>query len=53
MALISKEVFVEVQLLKKHGFSLRAIAREVGCAVNTVRRQLAIRERAVSPADVN
>ena len=36
---------MEVQLLKKHGFSLRAIAREVGCAVNTVRRQLAIGER--------
>ena len=32
---------MEIQLLKKHGFSLRQIAREVGCAVNTVRRQLA------------
>ena len=39
--MITKEVFVEIQLLKKHGFSLRQIAREVGCAVNTVRRQLA------------
>lgn len=39
--MITKEVFVEIQLLKKHGLSLRQIAREVGCAVNTVRRQLA------------
>lgn len=41
VAVITKEVFVEIQLLKKHGFSLRQIAKEVGCAVNTVRRQLA------------
>ena len=41
VAVITKEVFVEVHLLKKHGFSLRQIAKEVGCAVNTVRRQLA------------
>ena len=41
VAVITKEVFVEIQLLKKHGFSLRQIAAEVGCAVNTVRRQLA------------
>ena len=41
VAVLTKEVFVEIQLLKKHGFSLRQIAREVGCAVNTVRRQLA------------
>ena len=32
---------MEIQILKKHGFSLRKIAAEVGCAVNTVRRQLA------------
>lgn len=38
--MINKEVYVEVHLLKKHGFSLRQIAQEVGCAVNTVRRQL-------------
>jgi len=31
---------VEIQILKKHGMSLRRIAAEVGCAVNTVRRQL-------------
>ena len=37
-----KEVYVEVQLLKKHGLSLRQIAAEVGCAVNTVRRHLAL-----------
>ena len=41
VAVITKEVFVEIELLKKHGFSLRQIAKEVGCAVNTVRRQLA------------
>jgi transposase len=37
-----KEVYVEIQLLKKHGLSLRQIAVEVGCAVNTVRRHLAL-----------
>jgi transposase len=37
-----KEVYVEIQLLKKHGLSLRRIAVEVGCAVNTVRRHLAL-----------
>ena len=37
-----KEVYVEIQLLKKHGFSLRQIASEVGCAINTVRRHLAL-----------
>jgi transposase len=41
VALISKEVYVEIQILKKQGFSLRRIAREVGVAVNTIRRQLA------------
>lgn len=38
-----KEVYVEIQLLKKHGLSLRQIAAEVGCAVNTVRRHLALK----------
>jgi transposase len=38
--LITDEVYVEIQLLKKHGWSLRQIAEEVGCAVNTVRRHL-------------
>ena len=37
-AVITKEMFVEIELLKKHGFSLRQIARQVGYAVNTVRR---------------
>lgn len=36
------EVYVEIQLLKKHGLSLRQIAVEVGCAVNTVRRHLTL-----------
>lgn len=31
---------MEIQLLKKHGLSLRQIAEEVGCAVNTVRSHL-------------
>lgn len=31
---------MEIQLLKKHGKSLRQIAEEVGCSVNTVRRHL-------------
>jgi len=33
---------VEIQLLSRHGLSLRRIAAEVGCAVNTVRRHLAL-----------
>ena len=33
---------MEIQLLSKHGLSLRRIAAEVGCAVNTVRRHLAL-----------
>ena len=37
-----KEVYVEIQLLKKHGLNLRQIAAEVRCAVNTVRRHLAL-----------
>lgn len=37
------EVYVEIQLLSKHGLSLRRIAAEVGCAVNTVRRHLALK----------
>lgn len=38
--MIRDEVYVEIKLLKKHGLSLRKIAKEVGCAVNTVRRHL-------------
>jgi transposase len=38
--MITDEVYVEIKLLKKHGLSLRKIAKEVGCAVNTVRRRL-------------
>lgn len=33
---------MEIQVLKRHGLSLRQIAVEVGCAVNTVRRHLAL-----------
>jgi transposase len=38
--LITDEVYVEIQLLKNHGWSLRQIVEKVGCAVNTVRRHL-------------
>lgn len=38
--MIPNEVYVEIQVLKKQGFSLRKIAAEVGCAVNTVRAHL-------------
>ncbi len=38
--MITNEVYVEIELLRKHGLSLRKIAKEVGCAVNTVRRHL-------------
>jgi len=41
-AVITGEVYVEIELLRKHGLSLRKIAEEVGCAVNTVRRHLEI-----------
>lgn len=33
---------MEIQLLSKHGLSLRRNAAEVGCAVNTVRRHVAL-----------
>jgi hypothetical protein len=33
---------MEIKLLSKHGLSLRQIAAEAGCAVNTVRRHLAL-----------
>lgn len=39
--MITKEVYVEIEVLRKHGFRLRKIAAEVGCAVNTVRSHLA------------
>jgi transposase len=38
---ITNEVYMEIEVLRKHGFSLRRIAMEVGCAVNTVRSHLA------------
>jgi len=37
---ITDEVYVEIELLRRHGLSLRRIAAEVGCA-NTVRAHLA------------
>lgn len=39
--MITDEVYVEIEILRKHGLSLRKIAEEVGCAVNTVRHHLA------------
>ena len=39
--MITDEVYVEIELLRKHGMSLRKIAEAVGCAVNTVRSHLA------------
>ena len=39
--MITDEVYVEIELLRKHGMSLRKIAEQVGCAVNTVRSHLA------------
>lgn len=39
--MITGEVYVEIEVLRKHGMSLRKIAEEVGCAVNTVRSHLA------------
>ena len=42
--MITNELYVEIEVLRKHGFSLRRIAVEVGCAVNTVRRHLAAGE---------
>ena len=38
--MITNEVYMEIEVLRKHGFSLRRIAVEVGCAVNTVRSHL-------------
>lgn len=42
--MIPNEVYVDIQVLRKHGYSLRKIAEEVGCAVNTVRAHLAREE---------
>ena len=38
--MITNEVYMEIEVLRKHGFSLRRIASEVGCSVNTVRSHL-------------
>jgi transposase len=40
--MITNEVYMEISVLRKHGKSLRQIASEVGCAVNTVRHHLAL-----------
>lgn len=39
--MITNEVYGEIEILRKQGLSLRRIALEVGCAVNTVRAHLA------------
>jgi transposase len=38
---ITDEVYVEIEVLKRQGLSLRQIASEAGCSVNTVRAHLA------------
>jgi transposase len=38
--MLGNEEFMEIKVLRRQGKSLRAIAAEVGCAVNTVRRYL-------------
>jgi transposase len=37
---ITNEVYVEISVMRKQGMSLRKIAEEIGCSVNTVRRHL-------------
>lgn len=39
--MITDEVYVEIEVLRRQGLSLRRIASEVGCSVNTVRAHLA------------
>jgi|GEM_PF-3938800 len=43
---------MEIKVLRKQGWSLRRIAEEVGCYVNTVRRHLAAPGRAVRDCHV-
>lgn len=38
--MITIEVYVEIEVLRRQGMSLRKIAEEIGCAVNTVRSHL-------------
>ena len=38
--MITVEVYVEIEVLRRQGLSLRRIASEVGCSVNTVRAHL-------------
>jgi transposase len=39
--MVSYEEYMQIKILQKQGKSLRAIASEVGCSVNTVRKYLA------------
>src|ERR1700743_1218513 len=39
--MVSYEGYMQIRILHKQGKSLRAIACEVGCSVNTVRKYLA------------
>lgn len=41
LPVITNEVYVEIQVLRRHGYSPRRIAAEAGCAINTVRSHLA------------
>lgn len=38
--MLGNEAFMEIKVLRRQGKSLRAIGRQVGCSVNTVRRYL-------------
>ena len=38
--MLGNEAFMEIKVLRRQGKSLRAIANQVGCSVNTVRRYL-------------
>ncbi|OWG39444.1 hypothetical protein CAQ69_04865 [Stutzerimonas stutzeri] len=40
MHILSQEQYVEIRVLIRHGLSIRAIARQMGCSRNTIRRHL-------------
>jgi transposase len=40
--MISYEDYMQIKIMRKQGQSLRAIACELGCAVNTVRKNGAL-----------
>ena len=44
--MITNEVYVETEILRKHGSSLRRIAAEPGCAINAVHSHLTAGQKA-------